>query len=105
MKTGQYLTSDDVEIELDQFDKSLWSFIGTGLSLSVLYFVYVGWVGVTTGQMVLVVPVDLQWTELVAVSPFLLVVSFVIGYFGRSVLVRTQGRTPQVPAEPEQSSD
>jgi hypothetical protein len=62
------------------------------LSLSVLYFLYVAWVGLSTGEYALVVPVDLQWTELVAAYPVLLAVAVVIGYLLGKVLA------PIVPA-------
>lgn len=70
----------DVEFELDQFDKSTWSLIGSGISLSVLYFLYVGWQAITTGHLSLIISVDLDWTELVASYPLLVGIAVVIGY-------------------------
>ena len=70
----------DADWEFDQFDKSTWSLVGSGASLSVLYFGYVLWMAATTGHFQLVVPVDLQWTELVAAYPLLLAVAVLFGY-------------------------
>lgn len=55
--------------------------------------------------MALLAPVDLKGIELVTDSRFLLAVSLVVGYAGRSILVRTQGRTPAMPAERDQYTD
>jgi hypothetical protein len=99
MKTAFYVT--DGEFELDQFDKTTWSFIGSGVSLSVLYFIYVAWVGLSTGRLAMVVPIDLQWTELVAAYPLLLGVALLVGYFIGHLVVDTALPT----SEPERSTD
>lgn len=79
------------EIEFDQFDKTAWSLIGSGISLSVLYFSYVAWTAIVTGRLALVVPIDLQWTELVAAYPLLLGVAVLIGYLIGHLIVRIFG--------------
>lgn len=78
LKTAQYRS--DIEFELDQFEKSTWSLIGSGISLSALYFLFVVWTAITTGRLDLLVSIDLQWTELVAAYPLLLATALVIGY-------------------------
>lgn len=78
LQTALYIS--DVEFELDQFDKSTWSLIGSGISLSVLYFLYVGWQAITTGHLSLIISVDLDWTELVASYPLLVGIAVVMGY-------------------------
>jgi uncharacterized membrane protein len=83
------LIISETDVELDQIDKTTWSLIGSGLSLSVLYFLYVVWSAITTGRIALVVPVDLQWTELVAVYPLLLGVATLIGYLIGRLIVYT----------------
>jgi uncharacterized membrane protein len=83
------LTISETDVELDQIDKTTWSLIGSGLSLSMLYFLYVVWSAITTGRIALVVPVDLQWTELVAVYPLLLGVATLIGYLIGRLIVYT----------------
>ena len=97
MKTTGYV--GDAEFELDQFDKGTWSLIGSGISLSVLYFVYVGWTAMATGRFRLVVPVDLQWTELVAIYPVLLGVAVAIGYAIGRLLGRVWMSTERESAE------
>lgn len=78
LKTALTVPAGDVD--LDQFDKSTWSLVASGLSLSVVYFLYVAWISISRGQVALVVPVDLAWTELVAVYPVLLAVAVALGY-------------------------
>ncbi|KAB1197382.1 MULTISPECIES: hypothetical protein [Haloferax] len=97
MKTAGYV--GDAEFELDQFDKGTWSLIGSGASLSVLYFIYVGWVAMATGRLRLVVPVDLQWTELVAIYPVLLGVAVLIGYVTGRLLVRVRALPDELAGE------
>jgi uncharacterized membrane protein len=67
------------EFDLDQMDKTTWSLVGSGLSLSLLYLLYVLWVDVTTGRLALVVPIDLTWTALVAAYPLLIAVAVGLG--------------------------
>lgn len=84
LKTAQF--SSSYRFDLDQFDKTTWSLVASGLSLSVLYFLYVAWVNLSTGRFSLFVSIDLQWTELVAVYPILVFIAAVIGYItGRMV--------------------
>lgn len=78
----------DREFEFDDFERSTWSLVASGLSLSVLYFAYVAWIGITTGRARLVVAVDLQWTELVAAYPLLLGVAVLIGYLLGRLIAR-----------------
>ena len=101
------ITVQEVEFELDQFDKGTWSLIGSGLSLSLLYFLYIVWIVITTGRFVLVVPIDLQWTELVAVYPLLLGVATLIGYLiGQvSMRIRTSASATKPPSEREPATD
>lgn len=85
LKTVQY--SGEARVDLDSFDKATWSLVGSGFSLSVLYFLYVAWVAARTGRLALVVPVDLQWTQLVAAYPLLLGIAAFVGYLlGRTVV-------------------
>lgn len=80
----------DIDLDLDQFDKTTWSLVGSGMSISILYFLYVGWIAVTTGRLVLHVSIDLQWTELVAAYPLLVGIAIVIGYVIGLVIGRTE---------------
>lgn len=91
----------DLEAELSEFEKSTWSLIGSGVSLSLLYFLYVGWMGVATGRLLLVRPLDIGWVDLVAVYPLLLAVAVLVGYVSARVLVRTSGAP--TPTRPETS--
>lgn len=75
--------------DLSEFEKSTWSLIGSGVSLSLLYFVYVVWMGITTGRFRLVQPIDIGWVELVAVYPVLLGVAVVVGVASARLLDRT----------------
>ena len=77
LKVAQFAAG--AEFDLDQVDKTTWSLVGSGLSLSVVYLGYVVWVDVTTGRLALVVPVDLTWTHLVAAYPLLIAVSVGLG--------------------------
>lgn len=91
----------DLEAELSEFEKSTWSLIGSGVSLSLLYFLYVGWMGVATGRLLLVRPLDIGWVDLVAVYPLLLAVAVLVGYVSARVLVRASGAP--TPTRPETS--
>ncbi|MFC7046726.1 hypothetical protein ACFQH6_16110 [Halobacteriaceae archaeon GCM10025711] len=95
LKTASYVTGHGREF--DQFDKSAWCLIGSGASLSLLYFAYVAWVGLATGRLSLVVPVDIKWVELVAVYPVLLVVAAVVGLLSGRLLERYLGPTATTP--------
>jgi hypothetical protein len=88
-----------VGTDLSEFEKSTWSLVGSGVSLSVLYFLYVGWMGLATGRLELVRPLDVSWVELVAVYPVLLFVSVVVGIVVARVLERTSGTQRSVRAE------
>lgn len=78
--------SSSYHFDLDQFDKTTWSLVASGLSLSILYLLYVVWANLFTGRLTLIVSIDLQWTELVAVYPFLVLIAALIGYIaGRLV--------------------
>lgn len=78
------------DADLDKFDKSTWSLVGSGLSLSILYYAYVAWYTITTGRVTLVPPLDLQWTELVAAYPLLLGVSALVGYLVAQLMARVR---------------
>ena len=78
----------DLDVELSEFEKSTWSLIGSGISLSLLYFLYVGWRTLATGRFRLVHSLDIGWVDLVAVYPLLLVVAVLVGYAGSVVLAR-----------------
>lgn len=83
--------STGVGQDLSEFEKSTWSLIGSGVSLSLLYFVYVAWMGVATGRFALVRPLDIGWVELVAVYPVLLGLAVVVGIVSARLLDRTPG--------------
>ena len=100
LKTVTYAAG--VDVELTEFEKSTWSFIASGASLSALYFVYVAWMAVATGRFALVRPIDLGWVDLVAVYPLLLVVSVVVGYVSAKAYARTLGTPPTPHAETAQ---
>jgi hypothetical protein len=78
-----------VGTDLSEFEKSTWSLIGSGASLSLLYFLYVGWMGVATGRVALVRPLDIGWVDLVAVYPVLLLVAVGVGVVTARILGRT----------------
>ncbi|WP_265108874.1 hypothetical protein [Halosolutus halophilus] len=80
-----------LEPDLSEFEKSTWSLLGSGVSLSVTYFVYVVWRGIATGTLVLIRPLDIGWVELVAAYPLLLFVAVVVGYVSAKLLSRTRG--------------
>lgn len=84
----------DVEVEMTEFEKSTWSLIGSGVSLSVLYFLYVVWMGVAAGRFLLVRPLDIGWVEVVAVYPVLLLVAVAVGYLGAKVVGWALGAPP-----------
>jgi hypothetical protein len=88
-----------VGTDLSEFEKSTWSLVGSGASLSVLYFLYVGWMGLATGRLELVRPLDVSWVELVAVYPVLLFVSVGVGVVTARILERTSGTQRSVRAE------
>lgn len=79
-----------LDTDMSDFEKSTWCLIGSGVSLSVLYFLYVVWIGITTGRFVLLHSLDIGWVELVAVYPILLWVAVVVGYISAEVLIRTR---------------
>lgn len=91
LKTLIYTAS--LDLEMDEFEKSTWSLIWSGVSLSLLYFLYVGWMGITTGRFELVRSLDIDWVELVAVYPVLLFVAVLLGYVSAKVFFRTSGTT------------
>lgn len=92
----------DFDADMSEFEKSTWSLIGSGVSLSVLYFLYVGWMAVATGRFVLVRPLDIGWVELVAAYPLLLVVAVLVGYVAAKVLVRTHDTPTSTHSETSQ---
>lgn len=78
LKAAQFAAGTD--FDLDTMDKTTWSLVGSGLSLSLLYLLYVLWVDLTTGRLALVVSIDLTWTALVAAYPLLIVVAVGLGF-------------------------
>jgi len=97
VKTVTYTT--DLDPDMSEFEKSTWSFIASGVSLSVSYFLYVFVVGITRGRFVLIRSLDIVWVELVAIYPLLLLVAIVLGFLGAKLFGRTLG-TP-ASAQPE----
>lgn len=89
----------DLDLELSEFEKSTWSLIGSGVSLSLLYFLYVGWMTVATGQFALVWPLDLGWVDLVAVYPVLIGVAVLVGYASARVHRRALGASRRTVAD------
>jgi hypothetical protein len=81
----------DLDVDLTEFEKSTWSFIASGVSLSALYFLYVAWMAIVTGRFVPIRSLDISWVEIVAVYPVLILVAALVGYVGAKVLVRTGG--------------
>lgn len=92
----------NLDVDMSEFEKSTWSLIGSGVSLSVLYFLYVAWMGIRTGNFVLVRPLDIGWVDLVAVYPFLLFVAVLVGYVSAKVLTRTLGTPTTTHPEPSE---
>ncbi|WP_247730675.1 hypothetical protein [Halovivax limisalsi] len=76
----------DRERELSEFEKTTWSLLGSGLSLSLLYFGYVAVRAFETGELVLVHALDLGWVALVVVYPLLLLVALLVGLVVAPVL-------------------
>jgi ABC-type uncharacterized transport system permease subunit len=89
-----YITN--FEAELSEFEKSTWSFIASGVSLSLLYFLYVVWMGIVTGRFDLVRSLDVGWVDVVVIYPVLLCVAVFVGYVSGTVLRLTLG-TPTAP--------
>jgi hypothetical protein len=83
--------ASDFDADMSEFEKTTWSLIGSGVSLSALYFMYVIWTGIATGRFVLIRSPDIGWVELVAIYPLLLLVAVLVGYISAKVLVRTRG--------------
>lgn len=81
----------NLDAEMSEFEKSTWSLIGSGVSLSLLYFLYVIWLGIVTRDFMLIRSLDLGWVELVAVYPLLLFVAVLVGYVSAKVLIWTRG--------------
>jgi len=96
LKTTSYIANPDVD--LTEFEKSTWSLLGSGISLSVLYFLYVISMNISSGRMMFVRPVDIGWVELVAIYPALLLVAVAIGFLCGGVLARTQALSAGVQA-------
>lgn len=70
----------DIDPELTEFEKSTWSFVASGVTLSLTYFLYVAWMNVVSGEFVLIRSLDIAWVELVAAYPLLLLVAVALGY-------------------------
>jgi hypothetical protein len=91
LKTVIYTAEFDAD--LTEFEKSTWSFVASGVSLSASYFLYVAWMSVTTGRFELVRSLDIGWVDVVVIYPLLLFVAIVVGYVGGKVYRRTLGTT------------
>lgn len=92
----------NLDVDLSEFEKSTWSLLGSGVSLSVSYFFYVVWMGIATGDLVLIRSLDIGWIELVAAYPLLLFVAVLVGYVSAKVLVRTYGTQTSTRSEMSQ---
>lgn len=91
-----------VDPDLTEFEKSTWSFIASGVSLSAAYFLYVVWMAVVTGDYALVRSLDIGWVDIVAVYPVLLFVAVLVGYVSAKVFVRALGTSTVGPTETTQ---
>lgn len=89
----------NLDTDMNEFEKSTWSLIGSGVSLSLLYFLYVIWMGIVTRRFVLIRSLDIGWVELVVIYPLLLFVAVVVGYISAKVLVRTRTLPTKAPLE------
>ncbi|WP_254861668.1 hypothetical protein [Halovivax gelatinilyticus] len=93
----------DFDVELSEFEKSTWSLVGSGVSLSVLYFAYAFGMGLRTGQFILIRSIDLGWVALVVAYPGLLAVAVVVGLVVAKALAWTRlahsSPTPDVRAD------
>ncbi|MEF8859498.1 MAG: hypothetical protein V5A38_11325 [Halolamina sp.] len=78
LRTVTYVA--DIDPELTEFEKSTWSFVASGVSLSLTYFLYVAWMNVVSGEFALIRSLDITWVELVAAYPLLLLVAVALGY-------------------------
>lgn len=97
VKTVTHTTTLDPE--MSEFEKSTWSFIASGVSLSLTYFLYTIAMGVATGRFVLIRPLDITWVELVAVYPLLLIVAVMLGYVSAKLFARTLGASTSTQPE------
>lgn len=97
LQTATYLLEADVE--LTEFERSMWSLVGSGVSLSVLYFAYVVAAALATGEFVLVRPLELAWVELVAAYPLLVLVAVGVGVVCANLVPLLDRASPGAPAE------
>ncbi len=86
LRTVTYLT--DIDPDLTEFEKSTWSFVASGVSLSLTYFLFVTWLNLVSGEFVLVRSFDITWVELVAGYPLLLLVAVAVGYVAARLFSR-----------------
>lgn len=84
LQTATYLLEADVD--LTEFEQATWSLVGSGIALSLLYFAYVVWAALATGDLVLVRPLELAWVQLVAGYPLLVGFAVLVGAGGAAVL-------------------
>jgi hypothetical protein len=89
----------DLKPDMSEFEKSTWSFVASGVALSVSYFLYAVAMGVATGRFVLIRSLDITWVELVAVYPLLLFVAVMLGYLSTKLFGWTLGTSTST--EPE----
>jgi len=97
VKTVTYAT--DLEPEMSEFEKSTWSFVASGVALSVSYFLYAAAMGIVTGRFVLIRSLDITWVELVAIYPLLLFVAVMLGYLCAKLFGWTLETSTTTPAE------
>lgn len=97
LKTTSYIAN--LDLELTEFEKSTWSLLGSGISISVLYFLYVVSMNIATGRLIFVRPLELGWVELVAIYPALLLVAVAVGFLCGGILARTRVLSTGVRAE------
>lgn len=88
LQTVSYATGLKPDTE---FEKSLWSLIGSGISLSILYFLYVLAIGLLRGEFALFHSLELGWVDLVVIYPVLIFVAILVGYVGAKIHARTFG--------------
>ncbi|MEF8840294.1 MAG: hypothetical protein V5A62_01525 [Haloarculaceae archaeon] len=97
LKTATH--AGDLDVDMTEFEKSTWSFIASGVSLSASYFLYAAWMGVVTGRFELVRALDIGWVDVVVIYPVLILVAVVVGYAAAKLYVLALG-TPAT-ARPE----
>lgn len=83
----------DIGANMDEFEKTTWSLIGSGGSLSLLYFLYVIWMGITTERFTLIYSLNVGWVDLLVIYPILLFVAFLLGFVSAGIITWTRTRS------------